>query len=268
VVWELFINSEKNRLKGILPIGMDNQEQKMKNSKIGHHISEQYNKELEDIRNKVLTMGGLVERQIELAVQAFTKGDRELAEQVIKQENQVDALEMAIDRECTQILALRQPTAFDLRLLITVIKIIHELERIGDKAEKVAQMAIKLVTPQNKFPHHELEHMAGVLRSMLHDALDTFARMPPETVPEITRRDINVDRECDNILRLLISRMKEDPRNITQALDLLWTVRELERIGDLSRYICEHSVFMINGEEVRHLNPSELEEKIKAKAKK
>ena len=153
-----------------------------------------------------------------------------------------------------EILALRQPTAFDLRLLITVIKIIHELERIGDKAEKVAQMAIKLVTPQNKFPHHELEHMAGVLRSMLHDALDTFARMTPETVPEITRRDINVDRECDNILRLLISRMKEDPRNITQALDLLWTVRELERIGDLSRYICEHSVFMINGEEVRHLN--------------
>jgi phosphate transport system protein len=244
----------------------------MKNNKMGHHISESFNNELEDIRNKVLTMGGLVERQIELAVEAFTKGDRELAEQVIKRENQVDALELSIDRECMEILALRQPTAFDLRLLITVIKIIHELERIGDKAEKVAQMAIKPATPQNKFPHHELEHMAGVVRSMLHDALDTFARMTPEAVPEITRRDINVDRECDNILRLLISQMisqmMEDPRNITQALDVLWTVRELERIGDLSRYICEHSVFMVNGEEVRHLSPSELEEKIKAKAKK
>jgi phosphate transport system protein len=103
---------------------------------------------------------------------------------------------------------------------------------------------------------------------MLHDALDTFARMNLETVPEINRRDSNVDREYDTILRLLITRMMEDPRNITQALDVLWTVRALERIGDFSRYICEHSVFMINGEEVRHLSPSKLEQKIKAKAKK
>ncbi len=240
----------------------------MKNSKIGHHISESFNKELEDIRNKVLTMGGLVEQQIELAVQAFTKGDRELAEQVIKQESQVDALEIVIDMECTKILALRQPTAFDLRLLITVLKIIHELERIGDKAEKVAQMAIKLATPQNKFPHHELEHMTALVRNMLHDALDAFARITLETVPEITRRDINVDREYDNILRLLITRMMEDPRNIARAFDVLWTVRALERIGDLSRYICEHLVFMINGEDVRHLSAPELEKRVKAKAKK
>jgi phosphate transport system protein len=267
VVWELLINSEKNRLKGILPIGMDNQEQKMKNSKIGHHISEQYNKELEDIRNKVLTMGGLVERQIELAVQAFTKGDRELAEQVIKQETQVDELEMAIDQLCTEILALRQPTAFDLRLLITVLKIIHELERIGDKAEKVANMSIKLATPQNKFPHHELEHMAGLVKGMLHDALDAFARMTLETVPAINELDVSVDREYDNIVRLLITRMMEDPRNITRALDVLWAVRALERIGDLSRYICEHLVFMINGEDVRHLSAPEFEKRVKAKAK-
>jgi phosphate transport system protein len=213
-------------------------------------------------------MGGLVEQQIELAVQAFTKGDRELAEQVIKQESQVDALEMVIDMECTKILALRQPTAFDLRLLITVLKIIHELERIGDKAEKVAQMAIKLATPQNKFPHHELEHMTALVRNMLHDALDAFARITLETVPEITRRDINVDREYDNILRLLITRMMEDPRNIARAFDVLWTVRALERIGDLSRYICEHLVFMINGEDVRHLSAPELEKRVKAKAKK
>ena len=158
---------------------MDNQEQTMDNSKIGHHISEQFNKELEDIRNKVLTMGGLVERQIELAVEAFTTGDMEMAELVIKQDNQVDALEMAIDLECTQILALRQPTAFDLRLLITVIKIIHEIERVGDKAERVAEMAIKLAGVENKFPHHELEHMAELVKGMLHDALDAFARMTP-----------------------------------------------------------------------------------------
>ncbi len=235
----------------------------MDNSKIGHHISEQFNKELEDIRNNVLTMGGLVEQQIELAVQAFTTGDIELAEQVIKQDNQVDSLEMAIDLECTQILALRQPTAFDLRLLLTVIKIIHEIERVGDKAERVAEMAIQLAGVESKFPHHELEHMAELVKGMLHDALDAFARMTIEEVPEITERDDNVDREYENILRQLITRMMEDPRNITRTLDVLWTVRALERIGDHACYICEHLIYMIKGEDVRHLSQSELESKLK-----
>ena len=235
----------------------------MDNSKIGHHISEQFNKELEDIRNKVLTMGGLVEQQIELAVEAFTTGDLELAELVIKQDNQVDALEMAIDLECTQIMALRQPTAFDLRLLITVIKIIHEIERVGDKAQRIAEMAIQLAGVQSSFPHHELEHMADVVKGMLHDALDSFARMTLEDVPSITERDDNVDREYENILRQLITRMMEDPRNITRTLDVLWTVRALERIGDHACYICEHLVYMIKGEDVRHLSHEELEKRVK-----
>ena len=234
----------------------------MDNSKIGHHISEQFNKELEDIRNKVLTMGGLVERQIELAVEAYTTGNMELAELVIKQDNQVDALEMAIDLECTQIMALRQPTAFDLRLLITVIKIIHEIERVGDKAERIAEMAIQLAGVESKFPHHELEHMAELVKGMLHDALDSFARMTVEDVPAITALDDNVDREYDNILRQLITRMMEDPRNITRTLDVLWTVRALERIGDHACYICEHLVYMIKGEDVRHLSHEELEKKV------
>ncbi len=238
----------------------------MDNSKIGHHISEQFNKELEDIRNKVLTMGGLVERQIELAVQAFTTGDMELAELVIKQDNQVDALEMAIDQECTQILALRQPTAFDLRLLITVIKTIHELERVGDKAERIAEMAIKLAGVESKFPHHELEHMAELVKGMLHDALDAFARMSVEDVATICERDQNVDREYDNVLRQLITRMMEDPRNITRMLDVLWTVRALERIGDHACYICEHLVYMVRGQDVRHLTQEELERKVKGES--
>ncbi len=239
----------------------------MDNNKIGHHISEQFNKELEDIRNKVLTMGGLVERQIELAVQAFTTGDMELAELVIKQDNQVDAMEVAIDLECTQILARRQPTAFDLRLLISVIKIIHEVERVGDKAERVAEMAIKLAGVngvKNTSNHYELEHMAELVKGMLHDALDSFARMTIDNVYVITERDDNVDREYDNVLRQLITRMMEDPRNITRTLDVLWAVRALERIGDHACYICEHLVFMVKGEDVRHLTQQELEEKMKA----
>lgn len=234
----------------------------MDNSKIGHHISEQFNRELEDIRNKVLAMGGLVEQQIELAIQAYTTGNMEMAELVIKQDNQVDALEMAIDLECTQIIALRQPTAFDLRLLITVIKIIHEIERVGDKAERIAEMAIKLAGDESRFSHHELEHMAELVKGMLHDALDAFARMSVEEVPAITALDDNVDREYDNILRQLITRMMEDPRNITRTLDVIWSVRALERIGDHACYICEHLVYMVKGEDVRHLSQSELEQKV------
>ncbi len=236
----------------------------MDNSKIGHHISERFNQQLEDIRNKVLTMGGLVERQIKLAVEAYTTGNMELAEQVIKQDNEVDELEVAIDKECIEILALRQPTAFDLRLLIAVIKIIHDIERIGDKAERIAEMAIQLSDNESKIPRHELEHMADLVKGMVHDALDAFARMTLENVPDITLMDEKVDREHDNILRQLITRMMEDPRNITRTLDVLWTVRALERIGDHACYICEHLVYMINGDDVRHLSHEELQKKVKA----
>ncbi|MEI6335687.1 MAG: phosphate signaling complex protein PhoU [Methylococcaceae bacterium] len=235
----------------------------MDNSKIGHHISERFNQQLEDIRNKVLIMGGLVERQIELAVDAYTTGNMELAEQVIKQDNEVDALEVAIDQECIEILALRQPTAFDLRLLIAVIKIIHDIERIGDKAERIAQMAIQLSDNESKIPRHELEHMADLVKGMVHDALDAFARMTLENVPDITLMDEKVDREHDNILRQLITRMMEDPRNITRTLDVLMTIRALERIGDHACYICEHLVYMINGDDVRHLSQEELEKRVK-----
>ncbi len=235
----------------------------MDNSKIGHHISEQFNKELEDIRNKVLMMGGLVEQQIELAIEAFTTNNEELAELVIKQDNQVDDLEMAIDLECTQILALRQPAAFDLRLLLTVIKVINELEIIGDLAERVAKMAIQLSDTDNKKDqYHELQHMTDLVKDMLHGALDAFARMSIDDITEITGRDDNVDREYDSILRQLITHMMEDPRNITRTLNVLWTVRAVERIGDHACYICEHLIFMIKGEAVRHLSQSELENKL------
>lgn len=235
----------------------------MDNSKIGHHISEQFNKELEDIRNKVLIMGGLVEQQIELAIQAFITGDAELAELVIKQDNQVDELEIAIDLECTQILALRQPTAFDLRLLLTVIKIIGELEVIGDLAERVAKTAIQLSDGETKKDqYHELQHMTDLVKDMLHGALDAFARMCIDDITLITGRDEDVDREYDSILRQLITHMMEDPRHITRTLNVMWTVRAIERIGDHACYICEHLIFMIKGEAVRHLTQAELEARL------
>jgi len=237
----------------------------MESKEIGHHISQKFNKELEDICNKVLTMGGLVEQQIEMAVKAFTARDIELAELVIKQDNQVDALEMEIDSECTQIMALRQPTAFDLRMLIAVIKIAREMERAGDKAERIAEMAIKLSSTDNQFDHkYELEHMASLIMEMMHGALDAFARANIENITEITGKDVNVNREYENILRRLITRMMEDPRNITRALDIIWAARAMERIGDYACNISEHLIYMVNGEDVRHLTQQELEKRMKA----
>jgi phosphate transport system protein len=237
----------------------------MENTSIGHHISEQFNKELEDIRNHVLTMGGLVEEQIELALKAFISSDVELAEQVIKQDNQIDDLEKALDRECTEIMALRQPTAFDLRLLIAVLKIINELERVGDLAEHVAKMAIQRssIDGHKNDSYHEIQHMADLVQAMLHDALDAFARMTVEQVPEITGKDENVDREYASIIRQQITYMMEDPRNITRTLNVLWTIRSLERIGDHACNICEHLVYMIKGEDVRHISREEFERKVK-----
>ncbi len=233
----------------------------MDNSKIAHHISENFNKELEDIRNKVLTMGGLVEQQIEQSIHALTSGDIELAELVIRQDNDIDEFEMIIDAECTQIIALRQPAAFDLRLLLVVLRIINELERIGDLAERIAKVAIQLSTTNEgrTDEYHELKHMAGLVKEMLHASLDNFARMSIDGITSITGSDAAVDREYASIIRQLITQMMEDPRNITRMLDMLWTVRALERIGDHSRYICEHLIYMVKGEDVRHLSQEELE---------
>jgi phosphate transport system protein len=223
-------------------------------NKVGHHISQQFDKELEDIRNKVLIMGGLVEQQIELAIKAFSTSDMELAEKVIKQDDQVNSMETSIDQECIQIIALRQPTAFDLRLLISVIKILTEIERAGDQAKRIAQMAIHLAADTDHTDSfYELKHISAMIREMLHDALDAFARMTTDEVMSINARDENVNREYKSIMRQLITRMMEDPRTISRSLDVLWTARALERIGDHSCNIGEYVVYMIKGEDIRHI---------------
>jgi phosphate transport system protein len=236
----------------------------MDNSKIGHHISGQFNKELEDVRNRVLTMGGLVEHQIRLAVSAFTTGDLEMAELVIKQANQVNELEVAIDKECMQILAKRQPTAFDLRLLIAVIKIIDELEGIGDLSKSIAKIAIHFSGHKatKQYQYYELRHMADLVQGMLHDTLDVFARMDIRDVTLITGMDKSVDHEYSSIIRQLSLKMLEDPKNINRTLDVITLARSLERIGDLACNVCQHLIYMLKGEDVRHLTQAELELKL------
>ncbi len=226
----------------------------MDNTKIGLHISQQFNKELEDIRQKVLAMGGLVEQQIELAVKAFSQGDMELAEQVIKQDNLVNTMETEIDQECIHIIALRQPTAFDLRLLIAVIKLLTEIERVGDNAKRIAQMAIHIANDSdNADSYYELQHIAEMVKEMLHTALDAFARMSTDEVAHINAQDENVNREYKSIMRQLITRMMEDPRNITRSLDILWAARALERIGDHACNVSEYVVYMMKGQDIRHI---------------
>jgi phosphate transport system protein len=235
----------------------------MDNNKIKQHISRQFNEEMEDIRNKVLTMGGLVEQQVALATKAFMGYDMESAEQVVQQDKLVNELEKDIDHECTEIMAKRQPAAFDLRMLIATIKIITDLERIGDEAARIAKMTMRLEGAdyyQDKY--YEIEHLLELVKEMLNGALDAYARTDIDEVIAITAQDAKVDREYTSITRQLITQMMENPRNITRALDIMWTARALERIGDHTCNVCEHVIYMVKGKDVRHLSREELEKTV------
>jgi phosphate transport system protein len=228
-----------------------------------HHISRQFNEELEDIRNKVLAMGGLVEEQIEYSLNALVSGNVELAESVISRDYQVNALEVAIDEESTQVLARRQPTAGDLRLIVAVIKTITDLERIGDQAEKISRMAIHLAEmerPKNQYS--ELKHLGDQVKKLLRGALDAFARMDAEAALGVAQEDINIDNEYDAIIRQMITFMMEDPRNVRRTLDVIWSARALERIGDHSKNICEYVIYLVKGKDVRHISYDEIRKEI------
>ncbi|MDH5488115.1 MAG: phosphate signaling complex protein PhoU, partial [Gammaproteobacteria bacterium] len=180
------------------------------------HISRQFNAELEDIRSKVLQMGGLVEQQIEHAIDALVKGDSPQGEAVILNDTQVNKMEVTIDEECNQIIARRQPAASDLRLVVAVIKTITDLERIGDEAEKIARMAVQLAgeeRPKNNYA--EIQALGTHVREMLHDSLDAFARLDIEAAVRIAREDIKVDQKYEGTMRQMITYMMEDPRTIS-----------------------------------------------------
>ena len=220
---------------------------------IGHHISHQFDEELESLRSKVLNMGGLVEKQVENALVALTRSDSSLAEDVATSDYKINSMEVAIDEECTQIIARRQPAASDLRLVVTMIKTITDLERIGDEAEKIGRHAVKLATVE-RTPHYfsEIKHLGEQVRKMLHDCLDAFARMDVDNALKIAQGDREINNEYDALTRQLITHMMEDHRAIKRSLRVMWCARSLERIGDHAKNICEYVIFTVAGKDIRH----------------
>ncbi|MDB4521828.1 phosphate signaling complex protein PhoU [Gammaproteobacteria bacterium] len=234
----------------------------MENLHIDQHISRKYNEELEDLRNKVLVMGGMVEKQCKNALDALIKGDSSLAATVATSDYQINSLEVEIDAECTEILARRQPAASDLRLILTVIKTIAHLERIGDEAEKIGRFALKLANSHEAQSYYsELHHLGELVIEMLHDSLDSFARMDVQSAVLVASRDPVVDQEFEAITRMLITHMMEDPREVKNVLRLNWCARSLERIGDHSNNICEYVIYLVKGHDVRHVSLQQIQEK-------
>ena len=220
------------------------------------HISEQFNEEMDDIRNEVLTMGGMVEAQVREACEALMSGNVTLAHHVIQSDAQVNAMEKSIDSHCVEIIARRQPTAGDLRLIMSLHKAITDLERVGDEASKIALMALELAeTDRPRSDCQELNHLAEHVRKELHDALDSMARMDIRAALEVAQEDEKVDKEYEAVTRQLITLIMENPNNVSRMLNTLWAARALERIGDHAKNLCEYTVYVVTGEDVRHQPP-------------
>ncbi len=228
------------------------------------HISSQFNAELEDVRQRVLAMGGLVEQQIIDATRALMELDAELAESVFRADDKVDQLEVYIDDECSRILARRQPTASDLRLVHAVIKTITDLERIGDESHKIAKMAHELSAQERIYENMvETGHLSRQVSQMVRAALDAFARMDADAALAVVREDAVIDREYEALLRQCITYMMEEPRTIGRVIDLIWAVRSLERIGDHAKNIAEYVIYFVKGKDVRHVSIEQMEKEVR-----
>lgn len=232
----------------------------MDNLNLNKHISGQFNAELEHIRTQVMIMGGMVEQQLTDAITAMHNLDGELAQRVIDGDQKVNMMEVEIDEACVRIIAKRQPTAIDLRLVMAIIKAISELERIGDVAEKISRTALEKFGQQHLPLLVSLESLGRHTVQMLHGVLDAFARMDLNEAITIYREDKKVDKEYEGIVRQLMTYMMEDPRTIPSVLTALFCARAIERIGDRCQNICEIIFYFVKGQDFRHVGGDRLDE--------
>jgi len=231
---------------------------------VTEHLSKQFDAELEAIRSRVLEMGGLVESQIRRALDGFNSGDRATLDDVIATDHRVNAMEVALDGDCSQVIVKRQPAANDLRLIIAIIKTVTDLERIGDEAQKIARMA-KNIHERGGVqapPVVEVRHAAERAISMLRRTLDAFARLDCNAAAEVIRADAGIDAEFGAILRQLITYMMEDPRTISTALEIVWVAKAIERIGDHAKNMAEYVIYIVKGTDVRHTRAAEVERQV------
>ena len=218
------------------------------------HLSSQFDEELGRLRTHVLQMGGLVETQVSAAIDAYTSGEVTSVKMIVDTDRKVNDLEIAIDDDCAHIIARRQPTASDLRLVMGISKIVTDLERAGDEAKKIAK-GVRRIYEAGQMPAQYgvgVRHIAEAALGMVRQALDAFARLDTALAETVIRADNEVDVEFKSIMRQLITHMMEDPRTITTAIDIIWIARAVERIGDHAKNIAEHVVYIVDGRDIRH----------------
>lgn len=228
------------------------------------HISSQFDADLEDIRTRLLQMGGLVEEQVRAATEYYGEHKAGVAERIREVEAQVNQLELDLDDRCTHLIVRRQPAAGDLRLVMAVVKTITDLERIGDEADKIARYA-KAMHDRGlmQLPGFSDVHVAAhIAAGMLKDALDAFARLDAVQAGEIVKQDKQIDNEFRSILRQLITFMMEDPRTISRSLEILFIAKALERVGDHSKNMAEYVIYMVKGRDVRHTSIEDVEKEL------
>ncbi len=230
---------------------------------VDKHLSTQFDAELSGISTRVLEMGGLVEAQVAQAVQALSDFSSESADDVLAKEGRVNAMEIEIDRDLSTIIARRQPTARDLRLLIAISKSIANLERVGDEAARIARTVQRLVTggvsSRLRLPMADLAFEAELATAQLRKALDSFARLDVERALDVLKHDDEIDKEFDGLLRKLITYMMEDPRTISSSIDLVFVAKAIERVGDHAKNLAEVVIYVVKGQDVRHNTPEAVE---------
>lgn len=235
----------------------------MSTEQFKQHISRRFNEELEQLRTEVLRMGGLVENHLDTAIEAITAGDSEMGLRVAGADHKINEMEVAIDEECSRVLATRAPAAGDLRLIVAIIKTITDLERIGDEAQRIGYLASRLASQEQPHDHYsELRTLGEHVQAMVHDTLDAFSRLDAEDALQIVEEDKLVDEGYDQIIRQCITLMMEDSRTIRRFMDISWAARALERIGDHAKNIAEYVIYLVHGRDVRHLNLSEVKREV------